>query len=154
MNGSHRRPIGKGRYSYQTPASLVGMVYRVCTTLCSVLLHIYLFITSRSTSAHQDLLLLIKIFLCPPRSAYAHQDLPLPKIYFRSSKSTSVPQNCFCSSKSVPVHQHLLLLLNSRSCSPKSTSVPQDLFLFLKIYFYPSRSVPYIKIYICPATHA
>ena len=27
QNGSHRRPIGKGRYSYQTSASLVGMVY-------------------------------------------------------------------------------------------------------------------------------
>ena len=25
LNGSHRRPVGKGRYSYQTPASLVGM---------------------------------------------------------------------------------------------------------------------------------
>ena len=29
LNSSHRRPIGKGRYSYQTPASLVGMVYRI-----------------------------------------------------------------------------------------------------------------------------
>ena len=26
FNGSQGRPIGKGRYSYQTPASLVGMV--------------------------------------------------------------------------------------------------------------------------------
>ena len=27
LKGSQGRPIGKGWYSYQTPASLVGMVY-------------------------------------------------------------------------------------------------------------------------------
>jgi len=32
-----RRPTGKGRYSYQTRASLVGMVYRRHLTLCTAL---------------------------------------------------------------------------------------------------------------------